>query len=380
MKILIAMDSFKGSLSSVEAGEALKEVIYSMDQSVDADVFRVSDGGEGLTEALLSVRDHEKRRITVTGPLGNPVEVVYGIYENAGEKCAVMEMAEAAGLVLVPEDSRNPLYTTTYGVGQMICDAVQNGCNKIVMGIGGSATNDAGIGMLQALGYHFRDGKGMEVPFGAIALQDVEAIDEADVWEQIRKCEIRVACDVKNPLCGENGCSWVFSPQKGATKKQAAEMDEWMRKYADVIKKQFPKADPDAEGAGAAGGLGFAFQTFLNVKLERGIDTVLHEIGFEDSIAGADLVITGEGRLDAQTAMGKVPAGVAACAKKHGVKVIAFGGSVDENSMEILKTAGIDFCYGITPEGMALEQAIKKDVALENLRRKAEEVLYGWLE
>ena len=373
MNILVAMDSFKGSLSSIEAGDAVKAAVQSVDKNAVVEVFPVADGGEGLTQALLAGRVHEVRTIRVTGPLGREVEATYGIYERTGGKCAVIEMAAAAGLTLVPEDMRNPMITTTYGVGEMIMDAIAQGCRSFIIGIGGSATNDAGIGMLLALGYRFTDAAGSEVSFGATAVRDTVCIHEQDVPDVLRTCDFRVVCDVKNPLYGEDGCSMVFSPQKGASREQALEMDRWMEQFAGVVRESYPKADAFAEGAGAAGGLGFALRTFLHAGLERGIETVLRENGFAGKVATADLVITGEGRLDAQTAMGKVPAGVAACAKRFGVRVLAFGGSVDRDAIGLLEACGIDECVGITPAGMPIEEAMRKEVAAENLTRAVAE-------
>ena len=375
MNILVAMDSFKGSLTSIEAGNAVMAAVKSVDKDADVEVFSVSDGGEGLTQSLLYGKEHELRKMHVTGPLGQMVEATYGIYMHAGKKHAVIEMAAAAGLTLVPESMRNPLNTTTYGVGEMILDAIDQGCRYFIIGIGGSATNDAGIGMLQALGYQFTDDDGKEVSFGAVAVRDTAHISEENVSGELRECDFCVVCDVKNPLHGENGCSRVFAPQKGATLEQTMEMDGWMERYADVVKMSYPNADAFTDGAGAAGGLGFALQTFLRARLERGIETVLHEIGFEKKVATADFVITGEGKLDEQTAMGKVPAGVAECAKKHKVRVLAFGGLVDRNALDKLKHVGIDACHEITPAGMSIEDAMKKEIALENLKRTVTWVL-----
>ena len=375
MNILIAMDSFKGSLTSLETGNAVREAIINNYKDVNAEVFEVADGGEGLTEALLSMHEHDIRKIRVTGPVGEKVEVSYGIYNKAGKRCAVIEMAKAAGLTLVPEEKKNPLYTTTYGVGEMILDAINEGCKSFIIGIGGSATNDAGIGMLQALGFHFLRKDNSEALFGATALRDTVSISDEDVTDKLYDCEFRIVCDVKNPLYGDSGSSMVFAPQKGATLEQAKDMDAWMKRYADIVKKYYPKADASASGVGAAGGLGFAFQAFLGAKLERGIEVVLNENGFAKSVKEADLVITGEGKLDSQTALGKVPVGVAEYAKKYGVKVIAFGGLVDKDSVEKLKACGIDECYQITPEGMDIREALKRDVAIGNLKEKVDNII-----
>ena len=375
MNILIAMDSFKGSLTSLETGNAVREAIINNYKDVNAEVFEVADGGEGLTEALLSMHEHDIRKIRVTGPVGEKVEVSYGIYNKAGKRCAVIEMAKAAGLTLVPEEKKNPLYTTTYGVGEMILDAINEGCKSFIIGIGGSATNDAGIGMLQALGFHFLRKDNSEALFGATALRDTVSISDEDVTDKLYDCEFRIVCDVKNPLYGDSGSSMVFAPQKGATLEQAKDLEAWMKRYADIVKKYYPKADASASGVGAAGGLGFAFQAFLGAKLERGIEVVLNENGFAKSVKEADLVITGEGKLDSQTAMGKVPVGVAEYAKKYGVKVIAFGGLVDKDSVEKLKACGIDECYQITPEGMDIREALKRDVAIGNLKEKVDNII-----
>ena len=377
MNILIAMDSFKESLTSLEAGNAVREAIINNYKDANAEVFEVADGGEGLTEALLSMRDHKIRKIRVTGPVGEKVEAFYGIYNKDGKKCAVMEMAKAAGLALVPEEKKNPFYTTTYGVGEMILDAIKEGCQSFIIGIGGSATNDAGIGMLQALGFHFLRKDNSEASFGATALRDTVSISDKDVTDKLNNCEFRIVCDVKNPLYGDSGSSMVFAPQKGATYEQAKDMDSWMKRYVDIVKKYYPKADASASGAGAAGGLGFAFQAFLGAKLERGIEVVLNENGFAKSVKEGDLVITGEGKLDEQTAMGKVPVGVAEYAKKYGIRVIAFGGLVDKDSVDMLKACGIDECYQITPEEMDIREALKRDVAIDNLEKKVGNIIHS---
>lgn len=241
-KIVVAMDSFKGSLTSMEAGNAVRDGILEQYPDVDVQIFPVADGGEGTVEALTFGKEHvQTRTISVTGPVGTEVLAGYTIYEQAGEKTAVLEMAQAAGLPFVPEERRNPMHTTTYGVGEMIRDAITCGCRKFILGIGGSATNDAGIGMLQALGYHFLDAIGREVDYGAEGLAQVRSITTEDVMPELASCTFQIACDVTNPLVGAQGCSAVFAPQKGADAKMVQAMDAAMNRYADIVEDMYRK-------------------------------------------------------------------------------------------------------------------------------------------
>lgn len=264
-------------------------------------------------EALALGMHGRIRTVTVTGPLGTPVEAVYGILDDS--KTAIIEMSAAAGITLVDEPNRNPLYTTTYGVGELIRDAIGNGCRDFIVGIGGSATNDGGIGMLQALGYEFWDNNGQPVPFGANGLSKIATIHDTHVLPDLKNCHFKIACDVTNPLCGPQGCSAIFGPQKGATPDMIRQMDQWLTTYANITREKYPNADPDHPGTGAAGGLGFAFLSYTNAILQSGIQIILEETRLESCIKDADIVITGEGRLDGQTIMGKAPIGVAAIAK-----------------------------------------------------------------
>ena len=298
MKVLTVIDSFKGSMTSLEAGQAAASGILRADPSAQVTVRALADGGEGTVEALTSNMGGRIRSVRVTGPLGDPVMCEYGIIDAAST--AVIEMAGAAGLVLVPEEKRNPLYTTTYGVGEVIRDAIAQGCRRFIIGIGGSATNDGGVGMLQALGYGFLDKQGRPIAYGASGLQDLETITDDLVIPELSRCRFRIACDVRNVLCGRAGCSAVFGPQKGASPEMIRQMDQWLAGYAALAREKYPHADPCAEGTGAAGGMGFAFLTFTNAQLESGIDILLEETKMEESIKEADLIITGEGRLDAQ--------------------------------------------------------------------------------
>lgn len=371
MKVVVAIDSMKGSLTSVEAGNAVAEGIRRADSGAEVVVRPLADGGEGTVEALVCGMRGSRQKVTVTGPLGTPVDCVYGIVEDT--KLAVIEMAGAAGITLLSREERNPLHTTTYGVGEVIKDAVAKGCRRFVVGIGGSATNDGGVGMLQALGYGFLDQEKRQIPFGAEGLEWLDSITDDGVILELAECEFRVACDVTNVLCGENGCSAVYGPQKGATPSMIARMDEWLRRYAALAGARYPKADALQAGTGAAGGLGFAFLGFTNAVLEPGIKIVLEETGLEDEIKDADFVVTGEGRLDGQTAMGKAPMGVAALAKKYHIPVIALAGSVTKEAAAC-NQKGIDAFFPILRGVVTLEEAMKPENAAANLVDTAEQV------
>lgn len=370
MKAVIAIDSLKGSLSSIEAGQAIAEGIKKADAKAEVVIRPLADGGEGTVEALVCGMNGTLQHVKVTGPLGEPVVCEYGIIDET--KTAVIEMSGAAGITLVPDTKKNPLYTTTYGVGEVIRDAIEKGCRRFIVGIGGSATNDGGIGMLQALGYGFLNKDGQQVPFGAIGLKELETITDTYVLPELAECEFKIACDVTNPLCGENGCSAVYGPQKGANPSMIMEMDKWLRYYAALAREKFPKADLNEPGTGAAGGLGFAFLTFTNAVLESGIKIVLEETKLESYVKGADVVVTGEGRLDFQTAMGKAPVGVAGLAQKFDIPVLAFAGSVTKDATECNKN-GIDAFFPILRGISTLEEAMKPENAKQNLIDTAEQ-------
>lgn len=370
MKAVIAIDSLKGSLSSIEAGQAIAEGIKKADAKAEVVIRPLADGGEGTVEALVCGMNGTLQHVKVTGPLGEPVVCEYGIIDET--KTAVIEMSGAAGITLVPDTKKNPLYTTTYGVGEVIRDAIEKGCRRFIVGIGGSATNDGGIGMLQALGYGFLNKDGQQVPFGAIGLKELETITDTYVLPELAECEFKIACDVTNPLCGENGCSAVYGPQKGANPSMIMEMDKWLRYYAALAREKFPKANLNEPGTGAAGGLGFAFLTFTNAVLESGIKIVLEETKLESFVKDADVVVTGEGRLDFQTAMGKAPVGVAGLAKKFDIPVLAFAGSVTKDATECNKN-GIDAFFPILRGISTLEEAMKPENAKQNLIDTAEQ-------
>ena len=376
MNIVVAIDSLKGSLTSLEAGVAIKQGIEKVYPNAGVTIRPLADGGEGTVEALTLGMGGRLENVLVTGPLGKPVNAIYGILEpltSNDKKTAIIEMSAAAGITLVDEKDRNPLNTTTYGVGEIIKDAMFKGCRHFIVGICGSATNDGGIGMLQALGYGFHNKNDMPVLFGANGLKELKSITDEEVIPELKECTFRIACDVNNTLCGALGCSAVFGPQKGATPTMIMRMDRWLSNYATLCKEKYPNADKDFPGTGAAGGLGFAFLTFTNAVLESGIKIVLEETRLEEYIKDADIVITGEGRLDSQTAMGKAPIGVAEIAKKHNKKVLAFSGSVSEDSY-LCNENGIDAFFPILRNIVTLQEAMDHDNAEKNMIATVEQV------
>lgn len=370
MKIVMAIDSFKGSLSSMDAGRAAAEGIQRVDPKVQVKVRPLADGGEGTVEALTEGMGGRFCKVSVMGPFGEPVDCEYGILDET--KTAIIEMSGAAGITLAPRERLNPLEATTYGVGEVIKDAIGQGCRRFIVGIGGSATNDGGVGMLQALGYDFLDEDGEQIGKGAAALEKLRKISTEHVLPELAECEFHIACDVTNPLCGERGCSAVFGPQKGATPQMIEKMDQWLGEYAKMTQEVFPKADAQYLGTGAAGGLGFAFLAYTPAVLESGIEIVLKELKLEEDIKEADLVITGEGRLDEQTAMGKVPVGVASLAKKYQKPVIAFSGSVTPGA-RLCNEKGIDAYFPILRSIVTLDEAMERERAWNNMADTAEQ-------
>ena len=378
MKVVISIDSFKGSLTSIQAAQAIEKGIKRVEKEAEVVIKPLADGGEGTVDALVDGMGGNMEFIKVTGPAGKPVLAKYGIIcptnpDMEETNTAIMEMSQAAGITQVIDKERNPLYTTTYGVGQMIADAIYKGCRRFIMGIGGSATNDGGVGMLQALGYDFLDKDGNQINHGSIGLKDLVQIKDDNVISELKDCEFHIVCDVTNPLCGEEGCSAIFGPQKGATKQMVQDMDQWLADYAKIAKQSFIKADANKPGTGAAGGLGFAFLTFTNATLKSGVDLILNETKLEEEIKDADIVITGEGCLDAQTAMGKAPIGVTKLAKKYGKLVLGFSGAVTKGATAC-NEAGIDAYFPIVRSAVSLEEAMKKKNAQENLTDTVEQV------
>ena len=336
----------------------------------------LADGGEGTVDALTEGLGGRIRTISVSDPLGRPLQADYGILTSPGqcEPLAVIEMAAASGLPLLAAAERNPLRTTTYGVGELILDAIRQGCRRFLIGIGGSATNDGGLGMLSALGYQFFKEDGTPVSPGAAGLSELSSIRTGSVLPELSACSFRIACDVTNPLCGPNGCSAVYGPQKGASREDIVNMDRWMQAYAVLTARQFPHADPTVPGTGAAGGLGFAFLSYMNAVLEPGASIVLEETSLESFIRDSDIVITGEGRLDGQTAMGKAPIAVARLAKKYGKPVFAFSGCVTPDAIQC-NDAGIDAFFPILRSICSLEEAMEPASARKNLSDTVEQVM-----
>ena len=371
MKVVVAIDSLKGSLSSLEAGEAIKSGVLNAIPNAEVCVRPLADGGEGTVEALALGMGGELKTVEVTGPLGTKVNCLYGILEES--KTAIVEMSGAAGITLVSDELRNPLHTTTYGVGEVIKDAIANGCRHFIVGIGGSATNDGGIGMLQALGFGMLDKDGNQVPFGAKGIKEIVTITDDQVIPELKECSFRIACDVTNQLCGERGCSAVYGPQKGATPEMVKEMDAWLSDYAKLVSAKYKSADAEYPGTGAAGGMGFAFLAYTNAVLESGIKIILEETKLEDYVKDADIVITGEGRLDGQTAFGKAPIGVAKIAKKFDKTVLAFAGAVTKDAV-VCNEHGIDAFFPILRRIQTLQEAMPPEIARDNMVTTVEQV------
>lgn len=371
MKVVIAIDSLKGSLSSMEAGMAIKDGVLAAKPDAKVVVKPLADGGEGTTDALIEGMNGERIDLTVTGPMHTPVDAYYGYLKDTNT--AVMEMASAAGITLVPDSEKNPLLATSYGVGEMINDAIQRGCRNFIIGIGGSVTNDGGIGMLKALGVRFLDENGEDAGEGGQALAKVARIDVSGMNPLLKECHIQVACDVNNPLCGENGSTYVYGPQKGVTEDMKKTLDEAMAHFARVTSETLENDYMNTPGAGAAGGLGYAFLAYTGAALTPGIELILDAVGLEEELSGADVVVTGEGRLDFQTAMGKAPVGVARLAKKYNAKVIAFAGSVTKEATACNKE-GIDAFFPILRGVCTLAEAMDPVAARNNMTATVEQV------
>lgn len=371
-KIVVASDSFKGSLTSLQVAQNVERAVSEVYPSCEVIKVNVADGGEGTMDALQQTLGGRKVTLAVSDPLGRKVDASYVILDDA--VTAVLEMSAASGLPLLAPQERNPSKTSTLGTGELICDALAKGCRRFLVGIGGSATNDAGMGMLHALGYRFLDASGQELsPVGG-SMIDVASIDMSSRNPYLDEAEFIVACDVKAPLYGPDGAAHVFAPQKGADKAMVEALDEGLRHFSSVCAEAMGYDCSTLEGSGAAGGLGYAFRQFLGARLERGVEMVLDAIHFDEMIAGADLVITGEGRLDTQTLTGKTPYGVLKRAMKQGIPVVAIGGSVTLDR-ELAHEAGFAEVYGVTPEGMPLSEAMKGEVALENVYNTVKEIL-----
>lgn len=366
-KIVLAFDSFKGSASSAELASAARRAIRALLPECDVRVLPIADGGEGTVEAICRHTDAHAVDCTVHDPLMRPIAATYRV--SADGSTAFMEMAAASGLTLLDPDERNPEVATTYGTGEMMAHALAHGCTTIVLGIGGSATNDAAVGALSALGFRFADASG--APTARLA--SIATVDASGCMAEARRCRLRVICDVNNPLYGERGAACVYAPQKGADPAMVARLDQGLRNFAAVARRQRAVDLQAAPGAGAAGGMGGGLLAYLGATLEPGIDTVLDMVGFSDMLDGAALVITGEGRIDAQTAMGKAVDGVARKARERGVPVVALAGSVaPEADADAL---GLDALLSIQPGPRPAADAMRKSTTLRNVERTVAQIV-----
>lgn len=371
MKFVLAPDSFKESITAKEACDAMEKAIKKVIKDAQCIKVPMADGGEGTVEALVMATNGKIVETFVTPPIGKEkVKASYGLLGDGSK--AIIEMASASGIHLVKREKRNPLIATSFGTGELILDAIKRGVKHIIIGIGGSATNDGGAGMIQALGGRLLDINGNELTFGGLALSKLKSIDLSKLNENIKGITFEVACDVNNPLIGEKGASKIFGPQKGATKEMIVALDRALENYANIIKKDLGKDVAYVEGAGAAGGLGAALLAFCNAKLLRGIELIIKHTELEEKIKGADFVFTGEGSIDSQTIYGKTPMGVALEAKKQGVKTIAFAGKVEDGS-ENLYDIGITSIFGILRGVTSLDEALKDGV--KNLENTVENVV-----
>ncbi|RNC29629.1 MAG: Glycerate 2-kinase [Candidatus Dichloromethanomonas elyunquensis] len=360
MKVLVASDSFKGSLSSIQVGEAVTEGVKRIFPEAAVRVIPIADGGEGTVEALVTAGGGKYLRKMATSPLGEPVEAVMGMLPDG---TAVIEMAAASGLPLVPLEKRNPFITTTRGTGDLIKAALDEGARRILIGIGGSATNDGGAGMVQALGGKLLNQDGKELPPGGAALADLSKIDISGMDIRLKNVRITIICDVDNPLCGPRGASAVYGPQKGANPEMVLFLDRCLSHYAKVISNQLGIDIYDIPGAGAAGGLGAGLLAFTQAELKSGTEAILDTIKFNEMINDYDLVITGEGRIDGQSAFGKVPKGVGTRAQKNEKPVIAIVGSIGEGA-EVMYDYGLNAIVPIVNRAMTLDEAVSDAYSL----------------
>ncbi|TWI53961.1 glycerate kinase [Halalkalibacter nanhaiisediminis] len=355
-KIVIAPDSFKESFTAMQAADAIEKGFRRVFPQAEYVKIPMADGGEGTVQSLVDALHGTIETVTVVGPLGDEVEATYGV--SGDGKVAVIEMAAASGLHLVPPDKRNPLITTTYGTGQLIIEALEKGVEHIIIGIGGSATNDGGAGLATALGVKLLASDGTQIDYGGAALAKLERVEIDHMHPRLKEVTIEVACDVDNPLLGEKGASAIYGPQKGANEEMVGELDRCLAHYADKIKETLGKDIRDIPGAGAAGGLGAGLLAFLNVRLDSGVTLILEATGFHERVKGASLVITGEGRLDQQTIFGKTPIGVAKAAKQTDIPVLAFAGGL-ANGHEVIFEHGIDVAFSIVPGILSIEDALE---------------------
>lgn len=375
MNIAVLVDSFKGSLSSLEAGNIIKESILKINENENIITKPIADGGEGMVESLSALKGAEIIEVIVKDPLLRDIKAKYLIVDDedlSENKLAIIEMSSSSGLTLISNEL-SPIKASTYGVGDIIIDALDKGVKEFIIGIGGSATNDVGIGMLTRLGIKFLDKNDEQVHPSAYGIKELDHIDLSELDSRIKDCHFSIACDVKNPLVGKNGSAYIFGPQKGADDKQVEELNSLHMKFHAKTKEIIKDSNCDYPGSGAAGGLGYAFKNYLNADLSSGIGLILELINAEKIIRDADIVVTGEGRLDHQSAYGKTPIGVANLAKKYNKTVIAFSG-IATNDANIVNDEGIDAFFPIIGEVMSIDEAMNKQVARNNLSRCVEQV------
>lgn len=371
MKVVSAIDSFKGSMTSLEVSNAFEKGVKKVFKNVDFIKIPMADGGEGTVQALIDNLNGQFVNLKVMDPLMREVSSFYGI--SGDGKTAIIEMAAASGLPLISTEERDPMKTSTYGTGELIRDAIKHGCREFIIGIGGSATNDAGIGMLAALGYEFLDKDKNKLTPNGENLINIKKINKDSVIKELQECKFLIACDVDNPFYGEKGAAYVYGKQKGATDEMIEELDNGLKNFSEVILKEENIDISYISGAGAAGGLGGAFIAFLNSELKPGIDIIIEKINLEKSIIDSDYIITGEGRIDFQSAMGKTPTGVAKLAKKYNIPVIAIGGSVADN-IENIHECGISTAFSIMDSPMTLEEAMNTKNAEKLVEKTAEQI------
>ena len=365
MKIVIAIDSFKGSLSSIEAGQAAIDSIQRLSPDCQTELIPIADGGEGMLSVMMSTTKGHIQSLEAHNPCMEKITANYGI--SLDGQTAFIEMANISGLPLIKKVQQNPMKTTTYGTGELIRDALEKGCREFIVGIGGSATNDAGTGMLQALGFQFLDRNGKVLGQGGEILGKVAHICTQHVHKSLKNAHFIVACDVQNPFYGPNGAAAVYARQKGADDTMIEELDRGMRSFAQVILEKTGKDISTIPGSGAAGGMGGGMLALLNAELRSGADLLLDLSQFESKIKDADLIITGEGRIDRQSLMGKIPGKILEIGKRKGIPVIAIAGCVEDE--EMLKAAGFKGIFATKPDSMPLEEAMKKETAIRNIGR-----------
>lgn len=367
-KVLISPDSFKESLDGMEVAMAIRQGLERGIDGVESICLPVADGGDGTIEALVKASNGSFMTSRVLDPLGLPIDAIWGVMGDG--VTAVIEMARASGLALLTDEQRDPRYTTTFGTGQLIYEAIQKGYKKLIIGIGGSATNDGGAGMAQALGVKFLDQNGKELPFGGAPLVDLKEIDMSNISPEISELSVLVASDVSNPLCGKTGASAIYGPQKGATPKMVLELDSALKNYANVISSTLGKNVELSSGSGAAGGLGAGLMAFMNAELRPGIDLVTEALDFDKYLQDCDLVITGEGAIDGSTIFNKAPVGVAKRAKKYNIPVIAFAGTLGDGYQKVYEH-GIDAVFNVQNKPMSLQDSMKntKELLVDSVER-----------